>query len=74
MSSDDQIIVREDKNRKYDVSNNFIEGGIIEKIGHFTNLREAMCAAEDYQKNAEVPVEYGITFIPYQKDDILPLG
>jgi len=74
MSADDHIVVREDKNHEYDVTNNFIDGGLIEKIGHFTNLRVAMCAAEDYQKNTEVPVEYGITFIPYQKDDILPLG
>ena len=65
MSSDDQIIVRENENHEYDVSNNFIDGGLIEKIGHFTNLREALCAAEDYQKNTEVPVEYGIAFYSF---------
>ena len=69
MSSDDYIEVRENEQGEYDVSNKFVDGGLIEKIGHFTNLRDAMISAEDYQRKAEVPTEYGITFLPYSKEE-----
>ena len=65
MSSDNVISIREDGGGEYDVRECFREGGEIENIGHFTNLRDAMIAAEKYQQENEV--EYGIAFFEYKK-------
>lgn len=64
MSSDDFISIREDDKREYDVYHKSMDGCVIHAIGHHTNLREAMIAAEDYQDEQEFGVEYGIRFFP----------
>jgi len=66
MSSDDYLEVRETKNHEYDVTHKSTAGGIIEKIGHFKNLRHAMIAADEYDRKQDFNVEYGIQFVPWQ--------
>ena len=66
MSADNFIEVRETKERTYTVREMSATGGVLEEIGGFSNLREAMCAAEDYSKETMYGVEYGIQFVPYQ--------
>lgn len=60
MSADNFIKISEDENGEYDVREYFSDGGELENIGHFTNLREALEAAQTFQEENEV--EYGIIY------------
>jgi len=66
MSSDDFIRIQETKNRKYDVTHEGVNGGLIEKIGTFSTLREAMIEADAFDCD-NMPTEYGIKFCPYDR-------
>lgn len=64
MSADNFIAIREivGKNTMYEVKEKSSEGKDIFWIGTFSDLREALVRAGDYQW--ENDVEYGITFVP----------
>ena len=67
MSADNRLRLREDSKGEYDLSECWSEGGQIQAIGHYKSLRDAMIAAEKYQVESEVGVEYGIKFYPFPR-------
>jgi len=64
MSSDDYIAVIEGKHEKCTVEHRFTGGGLIERVGIFPSMKEAMIAAATYMREADYPIEYGIHFFP----------
>jgi hypothetical protein len=65
MSADNYLSLREYQDRKgrfYLLTARTSSHQLIEPIGKFTNLREALIAAEEYQQANEV--EYGLSFFP----------
>lgn len=73
MSSDDVIVVRESKKRDYTVTHTSIEGAVIEDVGDFPSLRDAMLAANKYSRESDFAPEYGIRFVPHSGEpDFVP--
>lgn len=65
MSADNYIHVKEIKQGEYLVRHmDASSGDIIETIGTFPNLSDAMKAANKFEQEAEYGVEYGIRFSP----------
>lgn len=65
MSSENFVAILENKDGTYLVEEIGCDGKKIEDIGAFTNLRQAMIAAENHQIENEV--EYGIKFYPFPR-------
>ena len=69
MSANNMILVREDKEGHYDVAEFDAEThSVNKKVGHFTTLREAMIRAEEFIKDSEFGVEYGVRFSEYREN------
>lgn len=69
MSSDTYLSLREYQDKKgcfYILRECGSEGEVIERIGTYTNLRQAMIAAEEYQQDNAV--EYGVRFAALRTD------
>lgn len=66
MSSDNVLVITEDKNGQFTVEERFYSGRKIESLGTFRNLREATAAATEYLKSNIV--EYGMEIRLYEGD------
>jgi hypothetical protein len=69
MSADNFLSLREindGRGRVYVLAEYEAEGQLINPIGTFRGLRQAMIAAEEYQQ--DVDVEYGVRFSPLIAD------
>ncbi|PIQ69147.1 MAG: hypothetical protein COV91_00370 [Candidatus Taylorbacteria bacterium CG11_big_fil_rev_8_21_14_0_20_46_11] len=63
MSANNYILVKEKASDAYEVSERDFEGGmIIEDVGVFKTLRNAMRGAEKHISESEEGIEYGIRF------------